>query len=172
MTDTIFRSVPEPSIPLPMADGSDSQKNDVAPAEGFLGTEPIEVFEDSGKDILLSSMGIDDEVENMPSEDKEKHQEVKFYLKDIIKQKGLSPTTSSFKRVLDDIKFDMGLDQEADPHVVLDRIGGVIQAWKQLSFIRNPEEKRRMFMKLGKAKSSLEMNRMVFEEMERRSVWQ
>lgn len=171
MTDTIFRNS-TPSIPEPMSTDPDVEPNKVGASEGYDGSEPIEILEDQGRDILLESLGIEDEVNNIPQEDKEMHQEVKSYLKDIVKQKGLTPTIEAFKRVLGDIKFEMGLDYEADPHVVLDRIGGVIQAWKQLTFIRNPQEKRSLFMKLARAQSSSEMNKMVFEEMEKKSVWQ
>ena len=117
-------------------------------------------------------MGITDEINNIPSEDREYHNEVKEYVMKIIDKKGLTPTQTTFNSVLNGLKEDMGLSQESDPSVVLQRIGGVINAWKNVSFIKSPEEKRSIFMKLGKANSNEEMNRIVFEAWERAKIWQ
>lgn len=133
---------------------------------------PIEIIESEGKDVLLNALGIDDRINNIPSEDRKFHNEVKDYILNVIEKKGLSPTQKTFNSVLETIKSDMGLSSESDPTVVLSRIGGVIDAWKNVSFIKNPQEKRSIFMKLGKAQSSEEMNRIVFDSWERAKIWQ
>ena len=65
----------------------------------------------------------------------------------------------------------MGLDPDSEPSVVLDRIGGVMKSWKSLTFVKDPHEKRKVFMKLARAQDSKEMNKIIFEEMEARSIW-
>lgn len=171
MSDAVFRSF-SPSIPTSSDPVSEPTPVTDAPEGDFHDVAPIEVMEKEGKDVLLMALGIDDRINNLPEEDKKYHSDVKKYVNSIIKERGLTPTPSVFKNVLNDLKFDMGLDYEADPSKVIERIGGVIEAWNELSFIRDPREKRQVLMKLGKAESSEEMNRIVFEEMSRRRVWQ
>ncbi len=165
-----FRSAPEPQaekISLP-----EPKKNEYGSDENLIDAEPLEMREDRSGDIVLESLGIDDSLRNLPEEDQENVGEVKQYVKDIMKSKGVSETFGNFKKTLDSIKSEMGLDADADPQIILDRIGGVVKAWKSLAFITNPKEKRSFFMKLAKLDSSSEMNRLVFEEMNKRQVWQ
>lgn len=164
-----FRTAPEPlnyppDIPTP--------KNEIGAEVSLPDSEPLEIREERGGDIVLESLGIDDSISNLPQEDRENVSEVKSYIKEIIKSKGMSDTVGNFKKTLDTVKSEMGLDPEADPQTVLDRIGGVVKAWKELSFISNPKEKRSFFMKLARMESSSEMNRLVYQEMEKRKVWQ
>ena len=133
-----------------------------------LDIEPI----DENKDALLDSLDIDDSLDNLSEEDRDNHKEVKQYILDIIKKSGDSPTMGAFKRTLNDIKADMGLSDDADPSSILDRIGGVVKSWKELSFIKSPSEKRSILSKLMRATDSKEMNRLVYQEMSRRQVWQ
>lgn len=172
MISTTFRSVSEPVAQPVVERGPDPEPNNTAADGNFQDIAPIEVLEAEGKDVLLMALGIDDRINNMPAEDQSAHEEVKRYVMQVIDKKGLTPTTEVFKNVLDGLKWDMGLDQEADPSTVLKRIGGVIDAWKNVSFIKNPQEKRSIFMKLGRARSNEEMNRIVFESWERAKVWQ
>lgn len=133
--------------------------------------EPIEIREEGGKDALLDSLDIDDSLDNLPEEDRENHKEVKQYILDVIKKSGDQPTMGAFKRTLNDIKADMGLSEDSDPSTILDRIGGVVKSWKELSFIKSPSEKRSILSKLMRATDSKEMNRIVYQEMTRREVW-
>jgi hypothetical protein len=107
----------------------------------------------------------------LPEEDKQNIQEVKDYVLGIVKAKGLSPTVTNFKKTLEGIKGDMGLDTEAEPSIVLDRVAGVVKAWKNLSFIKDPGEKRKIFFKLANLKSSVDMNKEVYKLMNDYEVW-
>lgn len=127
---------------------------------------------DEGGDTLLNALDIEGSLDEMPEADLENHKEVKQYILDIIKKSGDSPTMGAFKRTLNDIKADMGLSEDADPSTILDRIGGVVKSWKELSFIKSPSEKRSILSKLMRAGDSKEMNRLVYQEMTRRQVWQ
>lgn len=166
MTDTaLVRGGSEPRVhtDTPQVEGEAKQYDG-------LDIEPIEI-RDEKSDALLDALDIDGVLEEMPSEDQENHKEVKQYILDIIKKSGDSPTMGAFKRTLNDIKADMGLSEDADPSTILDRIGGVVKAWKELSFIKNPSEKRSILSKLMRATDSKEMNKIVFSEMTRREVW-
>lgn len=131
--------------------------------------EPLEGVK--AQEGILQAMGIDDSLGNLPEADAQNLVEVTEYISEIAKSRGLSPTTKSFKKVLDGVKEDMGLDADAEPEIVLDRLGGVIKAWKELTFISNPQEKRKIFMRLAQMKSSEDMNKEIFNLMESRKVW-
>lgn len=151
------QSIPEPQEP---------HKDDLS---HHYEEEPVELAKEG--EVVLQAMGIDDIVHNMPAEDQENVLEVGRYVRNIIDKRGLEPVGSSYKRVLEDIKIDMGLDKDAEPAIVLDRIGGVVKAWRDISFVKDSREKRALFMKLARLQSSKEMNKLVFEEMERGKVW-
>ena len=171
MSETVFRtSSPPPVIAQPTVE---PPKNDRGAAYSESDLEPVEMREQSsGVDVVLEALGIDDSISNMPEEDKSNAQDVKKYVTDIMKSKGLLNNFANFQKTLGELKGEMGLDEGADPIHVLDRIGGVVKAWKNLSFIKSGQEKRSIFMKLARQPDSSSMNKLVFEEMEKRSVWQ
>lgn len=164
--DAIFRSAtPAPSTPsAPPADEAPSNI-------GGTPTTDIEQPIENPQEAVLSALDIQDDAKNLPEQDRAYLGDVASYITDILKAKGVAPTQSSINRTLIELKFDMGLDLSAEPSVVLDRIGGVIQAWKSLTFISDPREKRSLFMKLARQPDSSSMHRLIFEEMERRKVW-
>lgn len=168
MADTFFRSTETASEGVSHAD---VEPNRIGAEERVEDIEPLDVREERNGDVLLEALGIGDTVENMPSEDKGNLSDVKTYIRDIVKARGMEDTVGSFKKVLSEVKADMGLDENADPATILDRVGGVIKAWKSLSFITDQGEKRRMFMKLAQMNNSRDMNKFVFEQMERYQVW-
>lgn len=166
---SVFRSAVESTeeIVLP-----DPEPNKVGASVDDVGeSEPLEIRDTRSGDLVLESLGIDDDVDIMPESDQDNLKEVKQYILDIMKQKGLKQTVGAFKNTLQNIKWEMGIDSDSDPSIVLDRIGGMVKAWKGLSFIRNPMEKRSLFMKLGRARSSEEMDRIVMDSMDRHKVW-
>jgi len=169
MTDTVFREAPPPPVERPPAPEPDVDKTRSLLSDGD--NEPVEMFEERGKSVVLEALNINEDPHNLPDKDKDNLGEVKNYVLEIVKQKGLSPTISSFTKTLNGLKVEMGLDEEAEPSIVLDRIGGVIKAWKNLSFITNPADKKRIFMKLANLKSSAEMNREVYRLMSDYKVW-
>lgn len=165
MDTTLVRGGSEPKVHV-----STPQVEGEAKAYDGLDIEPIEI-RDEKSDALLDALDIEGTLEEMPSEDVENHKEVKQYILDIIKKSGDSPTMGAFKRTLNDIKADMGIPEGADPSTILDRIGGVVKAWKSLSFIGSPSEKKSILSKLMRANDSKEMNKIVLESMESRMVW-
>lgn len=169
MSISIKSSTPEPTLETTLPE---PEKNNVGAESNEADIEPIELREERGSDILLEALDITEPIENLPEEDRENLKETKQYILDIIKKRGDSPTMGAFRQTLNEIKAEFGLSEGSDPSTILDRIGGVVKAWKNLSFVTSPQEKRRMFMKLAKAENSREMNKIVFDEMERYSVWQ
>lgn len=169
MVDLTFRDAPVPEVVQPKPD-IPVPEVDEAHAEGPNDSEPVEIRDKDGS-IVLEALNINEDVNSIPSEDKANLQEVKDYVLEIVKTKGLSPTVAQFTKTLNGLKSEMGLEEESEPSVVLDRISGVVKAWRNLSFIKDPQEKRRIFFKLANLKSSQEMNKEVFRLMERQSVW-
>jgi len=153
-------ALPEPKV----------NKEDVLTGESD--KEPIEVRETGGRSVVLDALGINENLNSLPEEDKSNLQEVKGYVLELVKQKGLAPTVAAFKKTLDGVKGEMGLDKEAEPSIVLDRIAGVVKAWRNLSFIKDPSEKRKIFFKLANLKSSTQMNQEVFKIMTDYNVWE
>ena len=166
--DTIFRTTPEvrtvdDGIPTPAFEPA--KDSTVSHYE----EEPVDLAVEG--DTVLKAMGIEDSVSNLPAESQSNLSEVGRYVREIIDKRGLEPVASSYKKVLGDLKFEMGLDPDTDPENILDRIGGVVRAWRDISFIGDNREKRALFMKLARMQSSKEMNRAVFEKMEDSKLW-
>lgn len=165
MIDSVVRTISN-EAPAPQAENN-WQPNERGAEDTVAVEEPL----DSADKTILESMGITDDQNNLPSEEQANLKEIDGYVLDILKRKGVVPTKSTINKELGKLREEMGLDEAADPAVVLDRIGGVIKAWKSLSFIKNPSEKRSLFLKLANSNSSEDMNRIVFEEMNRRAIW-
>lgn len=164
MTDSIVRSIPDATQEAPQV------LNELA--EGKHGaTDIIEEPLTDSTDAILESLGIGDNAGDLPTEELNNLKEIEGYIADLLSNKGVTATKSSIAKSLTALKEEMGLDENADPAIVLDRIGGVIKSWKQLSFVTNPSEKRSLFMKLANASTSKEMNRLVYQEMEAKKIW-
>lgn len=123
---------------------------------------------EKGDKSIYSVLGVED---NLPSELNNSVEEIEKYVFDSLKTKRIDPTIPYMNEEINTVKQEIGLDENAPIETVIDRIGGVIKAWKELAFIKDIEEKKQIFMRLADAKTSKEMNKIVFEEMNRRSVW-
>lgn len=168
MTSSVFSSIPEitPDSPVENTPHEEVEPNNVgAEVSGDL------IDSEKATEVLLTSIGIDD-IGNLPEEYQNNVRDVSSYVYKLIESRGLMPNENSFNRVLSDLKFEMGLDSDAVPEIILDRIGGVIDAWRNLSFIGDPKEKRSIFMKLARLPDSKAMNKLVFEMMSKKEVWQ
>ena len=170
MSDSVFRtaSVPEVTADTPKLPDPEPNNEDHHHDTGL--QEPLDA--EQSQEAVLNALGIDDMIQNLAEADLNNLTEVSQYVNDILAKKGVTPTASKITETLDSLKSEMGLDPSAEADVVLDRIGGVVKAWKGLTFITNPAEKRSLFMKLARQPDSKAMNKMVFEEMNRREIWQ
>lgn len=171
MPDPTFRSAPEPVSPKVEIPEPEIEVDKSHVGEGETDQEPIEMREEGGGSVVLDALNITDKLQVLPEQDKQNVSEVKEYVMKVMKSKGLGATVGHFKKTLGDIKTEMGLDQEAEPSIVLDRISGVVKAWKNLSFISDAAEKRRIFMRLSKMSSSSDMNREVYKLMNEYEIW-
>lgn len=169
MDNITFRDSPPPSVEQPKSEVIPPDLN--KPVSGETDDEPVELRDKEGRSVVLDALGINEDVSSLTMSDKENLTEVKDYVMSIVKAKGLSPTVSVFNKTLDSLRTDMGLESESEPSIVLDRIAGVVKAWRNISFVKDPAEKKRIFFKLAKLNSSEEMNREVFKIMEDKSVW-
>jgi hypothetical protein len=169
LSNAVFREAPVVEAPKQAPPEPEVNKEHVVSGETDI--EPIEVREEGGGSVVLDALNITDKLQVLPEDDKGKVADVKDYVLKIVKQRGLSPTVGAFKKTLDSIKGDMELDSEADPAIVLDRIAGVVRAYRNLSFITDPSDKRRIFMRLAKMGSSSEMNKEVYKIMNEYEVW-
>lgn len=160
-------SPPAESTPLP-----EQPKDDTGVDVEIKGIEPLELREDRSGDVLLEALGLEDSMANLPIDQQENVKEVKQYVKDVMKQKGRTETVQSFTKTLDELKEYVGLDEQADPDAVIDRLGNLVKSYKSLLFIKDPGERRSLFMRLARQQTSQDMDRLVFEEMTRRQVWQ
>lgn len=170
MSDVVFRSAPTPVVEQPKVDIPEPEKDNTRVASGENDNEPIELREDGGS-VVLDALNINEDIKSIPEADKENLGLVKDYVVEILKAKGLSETVGSFKKTLNSLKGEMGLDDEAEPSKILDRIGGVVKAWRNLSFIKDAGEKKKIFQKLASLESSEDMNREVFKMMENYKIW-
>lgn len=169
MADTVFRTSTPPEVTTDTPKLPEPKPNDSPGVDRGGLEEPVEA--ERAEQSVLDALGVDDLLMNLADEDRSNLSEVSQYVLDILGKKGVIPTNTSISRALDDLRADMGLSEGAEPSVILDRIGGVVKAWKGLTFITNPAEKRSLFMKLARQPDSKSMNKLVYEEMERREVW-
>jgi hypothetical protein len=117
---------------------------------------------------IIGNIMISKTVAEMKKELEEQLESFELRLKTLQKQE---ETMGNYKKTLNSMLEEMGLDSDSEPSVILERISGVIRAWKELTFIKNPAEKRSILSKLLKQQSSKDMNRLVLEEMDRRQIW-
>jgi len=169
MSNTVFRTTSDPVPPIP---GPEEEPNKQGAEYELEDIEPIDEREKRNGDIVLETLGINEDIKSLPEEDRGNLKEVKDYVLQVVKSRGLKENYASFQKVFREIQEDFGLEPEAEPSVILDRIGGVTKAWKSLTFVKDPADKRRIFMKMSRARSSSEMNKILFQEMENYKVWQ
>lgn len=167
MSVTFRSSVPTSTAP--MSDGSDYIPNEHGVSEDVADIEPVT---DTDGSTVMGLLGLNDALDNLPPEEKQSLADIERYIADSLSKKGVDPTKEAFRKSLDNLKTEVGLDVDASPETALERISGVIQAWRDLGFIKDPQAKKSLFMKLAKAESSSEMNKIVFNEMEKYQVWQ
>lgn len=162
--DTIVKSISTeaPATPLPVNPGDDSIGNY---------DQPDNTPRDRGDGIVMELLEGGSNMDNLPQEVKENIGEIENYIYDSLDKRGVAPTISNIKGELTRLKEDMGLDPQATPEAVIDRIGGVVKAWKSLSFVKDSSEKKQIFFKLANAPTSKAMNEIVFKAMENHQVW-
>jgi len=129
---------------------------------------PIE----SKDEAVLTALNIGDSLNFLPADQKENVVEISSYIGDILDSKGIAPTQEAYNKQLATIKEEMGIDKDTMAEIALNRIGGIVKAWKSMAFISNPQEKRSLFMRLAKLGSAREMNEAVYKMMEDRKIWQ
>lgn len=158
---TVFR-VADTSQP---EERTEVEKSNIGVDEELGSLKPVETTND-----FLEVLGIEDST-GIPEEDSQNVKEVKNYIKDILSKQKQDETAGNYKRTLNGILEEMGLDSDSEPSIILERISGVIRAWKELTFIKNPAEKRSILSKLLKQQSSKDMNKLILEEMEKKQLW-
>ena len=119
---------------------------------------------------MLAALGIDDPT-GIPPEDKVNLKDATEYIAQLVRQRGATPTSSTMKRAVDGLKEELGLDPQAEPGIVLERIGSIVQAWKGLTFVRDAGDRRRILMRLARLPDSKAIDDALFAEMEKRGVY-
>jgi len=133
--------------------------------------EKVAELEPATDRTILDSLGVEYGLETLTEGDKENFHEVKNYLFNYMAKKGLPKTSGGVKKALQVAKKDFGLDEEADSQSVIERIGSVAKSYRSLSFIKGLEERKEVLTKLLLSKSTEEMDRIIFELMEKEKVW-
>ncbi len=162
--DTIAKSISTeaPATPLPVDPGDNTVGNYDAPDN-----TPHE----SGDGTVYELLDAGNNPTSLPQEVQESIKDIEGYIYDSLSKRGVPPTEANLKGELTKLKYDMGLDPQATPETVIDRIGGVVKAWRDLSFIKDASEKKQIFFKLANAPTSKAMNEIVFKAMENHQVW-
>ncbi len=165
MGDSVFRTI--------TSQGESAQPTYESAKPSTVGFDSITDIEprEAGDGAVLEALGIGDHPNTMPSEEKQKLMEIEEYVIDTLTKKGVSPTLPHIKKEVDKLRAEMGLDEEADPLVIFDKLGGVLNAWKNLSFIKDLSKKKSLFKKLSTLNSSKDINDAIFKEMEKGAVW-
>ncbi len=168
MVDTTFRQISnEPAAETRLyQDGP--KDNKVGPSTDIM-PEPIE--SEGMPQVVLDVLGIEGNVKDLPSAELSGLREISAYLEEQLTQSGKVPSALTIGRKLDEIRSELDMDDQTEASVVLDRLSGVVKAWKGLGFMTDPAQKRAMFMKLAKCKDSKEMHKLVFKNYESSGAW-
>ena len=168
MVDTTFRQISnEPAAETRLyQDGP--KDNKVGPSTDIM-PEPIE--SEGMPQVVLDVLGIEGNVKDLPSEEVSNLREISAYLEEQLTQHGKVPSALTMGKKLDEIKAELEMDDDTEASVVLDRLSGVVKAWKGLGFMTDPAQKRSMFMKLARCKDSTEMHKLVFKNYESSGAW-
>jgi len=132
--------------------------------------EPID--SESMPQNVLDVLGVEENLKDLPAELINNVKEISSYLEDNFNSQGKNPSILSIGKQLDKMKEDLGMDDDTRIDVVLDRIGGVVKAWKNIGFISDPAKKRSLFMKLARCGDSKSMHQLVYKEVEQSKLWQ
>lgn len=127
---------------------------------------PEPIGSESMPQTVLDVLGIDGNAKDLPSDELSNLKEIASYLEESLMTNGKVPSVKTMGIKLDEIREQLDLDEDTEASVVLDRVGGVVKAWKGLGFITNPSEKRSLFMKLARCKDSKEMHKLVYKTMD------
>jgi hypothetical protein len=166
--DVVFKSAATPP-PVSTTENIPTPEKTAGSEFTFEDGEPVEY--DKVSNSVLEILGVTDDIKVMPDADKENLSLVSDYLTSIARKRGVEGSQAAYKGILDELRQEMGIDKNAAPEFVLDRVGGVVKSWRDMGFISNPKEKRALFMKLAKLDSSEAMNREVFKAMEEYKVY-
>lgn len=154
--DLTFKSSSPQDISTPTT--SDFVQNDSGITEN--------IVEDTSQTIL-GLIGLGDVFKNLPSNEKGYIKAIGDTLDSLVDKRGLNRTTGVYNRLLGELREDMGIDPDTEPAIVLDRLGKTLSAWRDVSFMRDPSERRRVFMKLARANTSKEMDSIILDTMEK-----
>lgn len=167
MSDLSFAPTPAPAL-APSDVKEETPHNNLGAQSDFAQDEPVAGTE--AEETLLALLGVGDAT-GMPPEDQAYLKDATDYVLQIVKNRGATPTSSTMRRALDSIKTELDLDPQAEPAVVLERIGNLVKAWKGLVFVRDASDRRRLFMKLARLPDSKAIDNALFAEMEKRRVY-
>lgn len=133
----------------------------------YNGDLSIEGYIENYNQTTLESFDLHDTFNTLPSEQQNYVNEVGDTIKTMIEKRGLEPTTAVYERLVSELKEDMGVDPDMSPSLALQKVAEVLKAYRDFAFIRDPAEKRRIFMKLARSKDSKEMDRIFLDTMEK-----
>lgn len=163
--DTTVRTI---STDKPAPQVNNFKENKVGAQENIDSIEPVENTEE----YLLSTLGVDDLLVNLPEEDKSYLSEISSYLKDMLSKDGINPTKGAYDRALNKLKESLNLDPDTDASTAIKKIGGLVKSWKSISFIKDLGERKRILSKLSQAESVESMDKLIFDEMNKLKIWQ
>lgn len=168
MPDTIVSTAPPP--PEPVVENNEPEPEIVRQGQShdLKDIEPV----GNKEQAVLSALGIGEDIKILPENEKANATEIAQYVEDLLQAKGIVPTQKAFDNKLNSLKEQLGLDPDTMAEVALDKLGGIVRAWKSLAFMEDPIERKNLFYKLARMKSSKEMNDEVFRVMEAKKVWQ
>jgi len=133
--------------------------------ENEVGAEESSDDMSDGKVEILSLLGIEEPLEALPDNVQDYVDEINDAIETLIEKRNLVPSKEVYDRLLNEIREDMGIDRNTDPTFMVEKIGKTLEAWEELSSVRDLEVKKSLFAKLAKATTSKEMDRLVLEAL-------
>lgn len=112
-------------------------------------------------------VGLTDIYTDLPETERDYIKSISDTLNSLIAKRGLQANSDVYKRLLTELKDDMEIDADTEPVIALEKLGKTLNAWRDVSFMRDSGDRRRIFMKLARAETSRDMDRIILDTMEK-----
>lgn len=119
-----------------------------------------------GESEILSLLGVEEPKDALPEEVQDYVDEINDAIEFLIEKRNLEPSRKTYKQLLDEMRSDMGINENAESMFALEKIGKTLKAWEDISYIRDMTVRKDLFTKLAQAGSSKEMDRIVLKALE------
>lgn len=144
-------------------------ENTVTQQERTKEDETIADFEaNSDKDYITEVFDLGTPMDYLPTQTQEKLGTIKEYIMEKMQDEGVKPTTKEFLRYINDLRFDLNMDNDGSINYQIDRLAGYAESMRKIDGIQEVQSKIKD--ELRKAKTSRQMRKIFIREIGKQIV--